>query len=242
MSRKTVALLQARMGSTRLPGKILMDIAGKPMMDHVVTRTMRAKTLDEVVVTTSDLPGDDVTAAYCAERGWPVFRGSSEDVLDRFYQAAKAHGGETLVRITCDCPMIEPDIIDDVVRLFERTGADYAVNGWKKLSYPRGISAEAFSFAALERAWREDKNPAWREHGTPYLYMHPELFKLEELVSDKDYSAMRWTVDTPEDMAFVRKIFEAFGHDRFTWKETLALLEKHPDWLEINRHIVQKTL
>lgn len=241
MSGKTVALLQARIGSTRLPGKILMDLGGKPMMDRVVTRTMRAKTLDEVVVATSDLPGDDATAAYCAKRGWPVFRGSSEDVLDRYYQAARKHGAETIVRITCDCPMIEPEIIDKVVELYRRSGADYATD-WLTPSFPRGLAAEAFSFKTLERAWKEDKNPAWREHATPYIYGHPELFKLEDLVNDKDYSWMRWTVDTPEDMAFARKIYEAIGHDRFTWREVIALLEKHPEWLEINSHIVQKKL
>ena len=136
--------------------------------------------------------------------------------------------------------MIEPDLIDQTVRLFKERGADYASNGLPPRTFPRGLDTEVFSLAALDRAWREDKNPAWREHVTPYLYRHPELFKLAGLAHDKDSSAMRWTVDTPEDMLFVTRVYAAFGHDRFTWTEALALLEKHPDWIEINRAIAQK--
>ena len=239
MSR-TIAILQARMGSQRLPGKILRDLCGEPMMARVVARARRAKTLDEVVVATTTLPGDDAVEKLAAERGWPLYRGSPDDLTDRYYQAARLHRAETVVRITCDCPMIEPEIVDRTVSLFKDSKADYVSNGLPPRTFPRGLDTEVFSFAALERAWREDKNPAWREHATPYLYRHPELFKLSGLAHDSDHSNMRWTVDTPEDMAFVTKIYEAFGHDRFTWMEALSLLEKHPDWLEINREIAQK--
>jgi spore coat polysaccharide biosynthesis protein SpsF (cytidylyltransferase family) len=239
MSR-TVAILQARMGSQRLPGKVLRDLCGQPMMARVVTRALRAKTLDLVVVATSALPGDDAVETLCLERGWPVYRGSPDDLLDRYYQAARLHEASTIVRITCDCPMIEPNVIDRTVSVFRDRRADYASNGLPPRTFPRGLDTEAFTVAALERAWREDTNPAWREHVTPYLYRHPELFKLAGLVHDKDYSAMRWTVDTPEDMVFVTKVYEAFGHDRFTWTEVLTLLTKHPEWLEINREILQK--
>ena len=219
-----------------------MDLGGQPMLARVVERARRAETLDEILVATTDLPADDAVAQFCAARGWPVFRGSPTDLLDRYYQAAKSRGAEIVVRVTCDCPLIEPEILDAVVRLREARGADYAANGWSKPSFPRGLSAEAFTFSALERAWKEDENPAWREHATPYLYKHPELFKLADLVDETDRSGMRWTVDTPEDLAFVRRIYEAFGRDDFSWKNVLALLEKHPEWLEINRHVAQKEL
>lgn len=239
MSR-TVAILQARRGSQRLPGKVLRDLCGQPMMARVVDRARRARTLDEVVVATTTLAGDDAVAQLAEKRGWPLYRGSPDDLTDRYYQAALLHRAETVVRITCDCPMIEPEVIDRTVQFFWERGADYASNGLPPRTFPRGLDTEVFTFASLERAWREDKDPAWREHATPYLYRHPEIFKLAGLVNDKDYSAMRWTVDTPEDMAFVTKVYEAFGHDRFTWSEALALLEKNPDWLEINREIAQK--
>jgi spore coat polysaccharide biosynthesis protein SpsF len=239
MSR-TVAILQARTGSQRLPGKVLRPLLGEPLMARVVERARRAETLDEVVVATTTLPGDDAIETLARERGWPLFRGSPGDLTDRYYQTALRHGATTVVRVTCDCPMIDPEVLDRTVRLFRDSGADYACNGLPPRTFPRGLDTEAFTFAALERAWREDKNPAWREHATPYLYRHPELFKLAGLVNEKDYSGHRWTVDTPEDLAFVTKVYEAFGHDRFTWTEALALLEKHPDWLEINRTIAQK--
>jgi spore coat polysaccharide biosynthesis protein SpsF len=239
MSR-TVAILQARMGSSRLPGKILRDLRGEPMMARVVSRARRAKTLDEVVIATTTLAGDDAVEKLAAQRGWPVYRGSPDDLTDRYYQAALKHGATTVVRITCDCPMIEPEVVDRTVSFFRQSGADYASNGLPPRTFPRGLDTEVFTFAALERAWREDKNPAWREHATPYIYRHPEVFKLAGLVNETDHSAMRWTVDTPEDMAFVTKIYEAFGDDRFTWTEALALLKKHPEWLEINREISQK--
>jgi spore coat polysaccharide biosynthesis protein SpsF len=239
MSR-TVAILQARTGSHRLPGKVLMDLRGEPMMARVVTRASRAESLDRVVVATSTLPGDDAIESLCRERGWPVHRGSPDDLLDRYHQAAVAEGADVVVRITCDCPLIEPEVIDRTVRLFRESGVDYASSGGPPRSFPRGLDTEVCSFAALERAWREDKDPAWREHVTPYIYRHPELFTMKGLVDDTDRSTMRWTVDTPEDMAFVRRIYESFDDDRFTWRQVLALLERHPEWLEINRSIAQK--
>lgn len=239
MSR-VVAILQARMGSSRLPGKVLRDLCGQPMMARVVERARRARSLDEVVVATTTLPGDDAVARLAAERGWPLFRGSPEDLTDRYYQAARRHRADSVVRLTCDCPMIEPELIDRTVRVFRESGADYASNGLPSRTFPRGLDVEVFSLAALERAWKEDADPAWREHATPYLYRHPELFKLAGMAHDEDHSAQRWTVDTPEDFAFVAKVYEAFGHDRFTWTEALALLRRNPSWLEINREVVQK--
>lgn len=241
MSR-TVAVLQARMGSQRLPGKVLRDLAGEPMMARVVARARRARELDEVVVATTTLSSDEPVAALAGQRGWPLYRGSPEDLTDRYYQAARAHGAETIVRITCDCPFIEPAVVDATVRLFRESGADYATNGMAPRTFPRGLDVEVFSFDSLERAWREDHNPAWREHATPYLYRHPELFKLVGLTHSQDLSSLRWTVDTPEDFAFAETVYRALGHDRFSWMDVLALLEQNPSWSDINRGIAQKEI
>lgn len=237
----TVAILQARMGSERLPGKVLKDLAGEPMIARVVARARRAKSLDRVIVATTTDASDDAVSELCARRGWPLYRGSPSDLLDRYYQAAKLHSAATVVRITCDCPLIDPELIDRVVGFFRQDEpADYASSTLPPRSFPRGLELEVFSFAALERAWKEDRNPAWREHVTPYFYRHPELFKLKGLVDGQDRSALRLSVDTPEDFDLVRRIYEAFGHDRFSWREALALLDAHPDWLDLNRHVGQR--
>ncbi|HEC34795.1 MAG TPA: acylneuraminate cytidylyltransferase [Chloroflexi bacterium] len=241
---KVVAIIQAHMGSTRLPGKVLKDLAGEPMLARVVDRTRRTQTLDEVVVATTVQPADEAIVHLCAERGRPCFRGSEEDVLDRYYQAAVAHQADVVVRITSDCPLIEPEIVDRVVREFleRQPEVDYACNTLPRRTFPRGLDTEVMRFDVLEQAWREDDNPAWREHVTPYIRRHPDLFHIHGVVNEVDYSHMRWTVDTPKDLAFVRRIYDHFGHGRFSWREVLVALEEHPEWLEINRHVRQKTV
>ncbi|RLC82174.1 MAG: acylneuraminate cytidylyltransferase [Chloroflexi bacterium] len=241
---KTVAIIQAHMGSTRLPGKVLKDLAGEPMLARVVDRTRRTQTLDEVVVATTVQPADEAIVRLCAERGWPCFRGSEEDVLDRYYQAAVAHQADVVVRITSDCPLIEPEVVDLVVGEFlaRQPEVDYVSNTLPPRTFPRGLDTEVVSFEALERAWREDENPAWREHVTPYIYRNPERFDCHGVTNEVDYSGMRWTVDTPEDLELVRRSYEHFGHDRFSWREVLAVLKERPDWLEINRHVRQKAI
>jgi spore coat polysaccharide biosynthesis protein SpsF len=206
-----------------------------------VERARRATTLDRVVVATTEESADDAVVALCDERGYPCTRGSQDDVLDRYYRAAQHHNADVVVRITSDCPLIEPEIIDRVMQAFHTNPCDYASNILLLRTYPRGLDLEVFSFDALSRAWHEDHNPAWREHVTPYIYRHPELFKLHAISNDVDYSHMRWTVDTPEDLAFVQKIYAAFnGRDDFSWRDVLRVLEQHPDWLDINRDIQQK--
>ncbi len=240
---RTVAIIQARMGSTRLPGKVLLDLLGEPLLVRAVERARRAETLDAVMVATTVEPGDDAIVALCRDRGWPYFRGSENDVLDRYYRAAREQDAGVVVRITSDCPLIEPTVIDRIVRdLAEAPQVDYAANILPPRTFPRGLDTEAMRFAALERAWREDENPAWREHVTPYIYRHPELFHLHHVASPIDYAHMRWTVDTPEDLAFVRRVYEHFGHDRFSWQEVLAVLEERPEWQEINRDVQQKAV
>lgn len=240
---KIVAIVQARMGSTRLPGKVLEDLAGQPMLVRVVNRTRLAKTLDAIVVATTTQPVDDIIVRLCKERDWSFFRGSEEDVLDRYYQAASAFKADIIVRITSDCPLIEPEIIDKVVNEFlsHYPEVDYVSTSLVR-TFPLGLGAEVMTFDALKKAWQEDDNPAWREHVTPYIYRHAEKFTIRNVVNNIDYSHMRWTVDTIEDLTFVRKIYDHFQNDTFTWREVLQLLEIHPEWLEINRHVHQKVV
>ena len=241
---RIVAIIQARMGSTRLPGKVLQDLAGEPMLARVVNRTGRAKTIQEVVIATTTNVLDDVIVELCKARDWSWFRGSEEDVLDRYYRAAKEYQADLIVRITSDCPLIDPEVIDQVVKAFleRQPEVDYASNTWPRRTFPQGLDTEVMRIDVLERAWREDSNPAWREHVTPYIYRNPDRFRIHNVLGQVDYSAMRWTVDATEDLTFVRQIYDYFDHDGFSWHEVLKALEEHPEWLEINRHIQQKVI
>ena len=239
---KTVAIIQARMSSTRLPGKVLLDVAGKPMLSRVVERARRARTLDLVGVATSTDASDDRLEAFCQVAGVPCYRGSLTDVLDRYHAAARQWQADVIVRITSDCPLIDPGVIDRVVTDFRAgTAVDYVSNVIPTRTFPRGLDVEVFSAAALGRAWREDGDPAWREHVTPLLYRRPDLFRTRCVVNDADHSGHRWTVDTPDDLELVRRVYAAFGNDRFAWAEVLALLERRPDWVDINAHVEQKS-
>jgi spore coat polysaccharide biosynthesis protein SpsF len=232
------------MESTRLPGKILMDLAGEPILVRCMNRVRRASFVDDVLVATTDGHADDVVATLCAKRNWSCFRGSEDDVLDRYYRAALSCRAEVVVRVTSDCPFIEPEVIDRVLREFHERGpaVDYVSNFIPRRTFPRGLDVETFSFAALERAWNEDKNPAWREHVTEYMLRNPDRFMLRGVLSLDDLSHWRWTVDTPEDLSLARLIYESFRDDRFSWREVLALLADHPDWADINRGIRQKSI
>jgi spore coat polysaccharide biosynthesis protein SpsF len=231
------------MGSTRLPGKVLRDLSGQPMLARVVERLGRASTLDEVWVATSTLAADDPIVALCAARGWPCFRGSESDVLERYFQTAQAAGADAIVRVTADCPLIDPGVVDEVVRAFlaRQPGLDYACNFHPRRTFPRGLDAEILSRQALAICRREATDPATREHVTLYLYQHPERFQIQGIeAAGGDWSGLRWTVDTPEDFALATAIYEHFGHDRFSWREALAAVEAHPEWSALNRHIEQK--
>jgi spore coat polysaccharide biosynthesis protein SpsF len=239
---RTVAIIQARTGSTRLPGKVLLPVRGHPVLAHVVRRTLKARLVDEVVVATTTLPEDDAIVDLAHHEGWPVERGSELDLLDRYVEAARAHAADTVVRITSDCPLIDPVLIDDVVEALETRAADYASNTLEPRTYPRGLDVEVISAPALERAWREDRDPAWREHATPYIYRHPELFRLLRVPGREDHSAHRWCVDTPEDLVLVRRIYDALGRDSFGWRDALAIVAANPTWAGINRHVAQKAV
>jgi spore coat polysaccharide biosynthesis protein SpsF len=238
---KVVAIIQARMGSTRLPGKVLADIHGHPMLWYVVERTRAAQTVDEVVVATTTQPADDAIVTFCRENGVSCFRGSEEDVLDRYYQGAREHSAEAVVRITSDCPLIDPEIIDKTVRAFLAEQPDYASNGVIR-TYPRGLDTEVIAFEALELAWREARQPYERIHVTPYIYENPGRFRILAVTGDEDYSAYRWTVDTPEDLEFVRAVYSRREGKKFRLSDVLRLMEREPEIAEINRSAAQKAL
>ena len=242
MTARTVAIVQARMGSTRLPGKVMLPLLGQPVLSRVMRRAGRARTLDEVVVATTTRPDDDAVVALAEREGWPVVRGSETDLLDRYLLAARAHDAEVVVRITSDCPLIDPDVIDATVDAFHAADVDYASNTLEPPTYPRGLDVEVVSRPALERAGREDADPAWREHATPFVYRHPELFRLLRVPADDDHSDLRWTLDTPEDYRLISRIYEALDRDDFGWREALALVEANPSWTALNDGVVQKTV
>jgi len=237
---KVVAIIQARMGSTRLPGKVMADLGGRPVLERVVDRTSRARLVDQVVVATTLNSLDDVIAEACAQHGWNLFRGSENDVLDRYYQTASAYEAGVIVRVTCDCPLIEPEIIDRVVRAHLETRPDYASNTLKR-TYPLGLDVEAMTSECLARAWREATLPWHRTHVTPYIYNNPASFRLLSVLGEADYSNYRWTLDGPEDLAFLREVYaRVSNNDTVSWREVLKVLTKEPQLAEINRNIVQK--
>ena len=241
---RVVAIIQARMGSTRLPGKVLKDLGGETVLARVVKRTRRATLLDEVVVATSILPADDAIARECEALLVACFRGEELDVLDRYYRAAQKFAGDVIVRITSDCPLIDPELIDAAIRSSLDQKADYASNSLV-CSYPRGLDVEVFTADALGRAWAAAKGEYQRSHVTPYFYENPELFNVISITGKADHSnyRYRWTVDTPEDLELIRAVYKHFGNrDSVRWIEVLELMAAQPELAALNSHVRQKTL
>ncbi len=256
-----VAIIQARMGSSRLPGKVLLDIAGKTMIQHVIERTRRARRLDAVVVATTTDASDDPIAAFAASMGVPCTRGSLHDVLDRYDQAAKAYDADVVVRITADCPAIDPGLIDQTVETLLMGGYDLVANRLPPpfgRSFPIGLDVEACTFAALEHAWKEATQPFQREHVMPFLYegltlpgldrllaagISPRGFRVAQLNHIPAYGNLRWTVDTPEDLDFMRQVFARLSAEpEFTWYDVLRLVQTQPELANINAQVRHKTM
>jgi len=230
---KTIALIQARMSSSRLPGKVLQDIAGQPMLMRVVRRAKQAKSIDSVAVITSTHADDDVIAIFCQEHGIACFRGSLDDVLDRYYQAAIHFQADIVVRLTADCPLLDPKIINKVVQTFDKRTFDY-VSNILECTYPNGLDTEIFHFEALERVWKEARLKSEREHVTPYIYKHPEIFRLGSVKQEEDLSSLRWTVDTSRDLECIRTIYNFIKNEEFGMDDILKLLKEHPEITKIN--------
>ncbi len=236
----TVVIIQARMGSTRLPGKILMPLAGRPMLFQVIARARRIPGVDAVVVATTELAQDDVLvpalAGICQ-----VVRGPADDVLRRYRIALDAYPADIVIRITADCPLLCPDVSGQVLARFLHGDCDYASNTLVR-SYPRGLDTEVFAAALLRRAEAEARDPAEREHVTPFMYRDPTRFRLASCVAPVDRSLWRWTVDTVEDFALMTRLYAELSASGFegNYSETAAIMAAHPDWGALNAEVVQK--
>jgi spore coat polysaccharide biosynthesis protein SpsF len=243
MSNNATIIIPARVNSTRLPNKVMMDLAGEPMLARVIHRASQAKTIDRVIVAIPNKSKDDDLASFCKKEGWLLYRGDEDDVLRRYYEAAMTFKVKVAVRLTQDCPLIDPSIIDKVVTSYYSVDdVDYATNTVVPYrTYPRGLDCEVIKIDALQRAYFEDHSE-WREHVTPYIYKNPDKFKIKYVTNDIDYSNLRWTVDTIEDYAFVWHIFNYFKNDTFSWRDVLKVLEENPSWAKLNVDVEQKTI
>lgn len=235
---KVVAIIQARMSSKRLRGKVLMQLAGIPVLEHVVQRIGYCKTINQVVVATSSDISDDDIETWCINHKVECFRGNLSDVLDRFYQAAKHYQAEAIVRITADCPVIDPAIVDEVVEGYQVGSFEfYGLAG----EFPDGLDCTVFSFSAIERAWNEAVLPSEREHVGPYIEKNPEIFKSGALVKFKRMSHHRWTLDEPDDFKLLSFIFNELYEKGsiFYTHQIIKLLEINPEISNINSNIIR---
>ncbi len=230
-------VVQARMGSSRLPGKVLKPILGRPMLSYQMERLRRAKRAERIVIATTDRPADDAVEAFCQKEKLACVRGSEDDVLARYHLALERFPADPVVRITADCPLIDPRLVDEAIGAYE---PDYVSNMLEK-TYPLGMAVEVFSAQALREAHREAKDPAEREHVTPFIYRRPERYRLKSLIMTPNLSGHRWTVDTPEDFELVSRLLKTLK-PCFTLHDVLAVLDEHPDWRAINAHVEQKAL
>jgi spore coat polysaccharide biosynthesis protein SpsF len=242
---KVATIIQARMGSTRLPGKVLKKVLGKTLLEYQIERVKRAKTIDEIIIATTTKENDDPIAQICQQLSIPYYRGSEEDVLSRYYEAATKFNVDVVVRLTSDCPIIDPNIIDKVVEhyLENKDRYDYVSNTLTR-KYPRGLDTEVMSYEVLKRVHEEAKELVYREHVTAYIYHHPDQFRLCNVSNEKDESKHRWTVDTEEDFILIKNILETLYpiNPLFTLEDVIRILQDKPEWVEINAHIEQKKL
>jgi spore coat polysaccharide biosynthesis protein SpsF len=235
MYATTIVILQARASSRRLPGKVLEPILGEPMLLRQLERVRRARRVHGVVVATSVDPADDCLEALCRQAGVDCFRGDLHDVLDRFYQAAVEHAAQTIVRLTGDCPLADPELIDAAIECFRAGPCDYASNTIER-TFPKGLDVEVFSFSWLLAAWRDAELEYEREHVTAYVHHGADRFARRSLRCEDDFSHLRWTVDEPADLQFARQVYGALypRNADFGWTDVLDLLESRPELAGIN--------
>lgn len=234
---KVLGIIQVRLDSTRLPKKALLDLMGKPMIIQLLNRATKSEMLDEIIIATTTNSSDDEIEQVVKSYGLNVYRGNVDDVLDRYYKAAKKYDAEIIVRITGDCPLLDPDIVDKAVRFFQENDYDYISNVIKP-TYPDGLDIEVFSFDSLEDAWKNATLKSEREHVTPYI-RKPENFKVGNFENDTDLSDMRWTVDEQKDIDFVREIYKNLYPKKqlFLMSDILKLLKEKPELMDINSGI-----
>ena len=240
---KTVIIVQARMTSTRLPGMVMKRVLGKPLLEYQLERLQRVKLADEIVIATTTNQTDEPIVELCNSLSVACFRGSEDDVLSRYYGAATAHKADLVVRVTSDCPLIDPQVIDTVIDYYlqNQSHYDYVSNSLER-TYPRGMDTEVFAFSTLQQAFWEATAQPDREHVTPFIHRQPARYRLGHVIYSEDCSHHRWTVDTPEDFELIQKIIEAIypRKPNFTLEDCLSLLKKHPEWYIINSHVSQK--
>lgn len=236
---KPAIIIQARMGSIRLPGKMLLVIMGKTVLEHLVERVKKAKEIGDIIIATTTRKEDREIAELAKRLGIKSYCGDETDVLNRFYEAAKKFNLEHIVRITGDCPLMDPRVVDKAVVHYFKSGADYCSNVLER-TFPDGEDVEVFSFSALKHAWEDAVLPSEREHVTPYIIKHPELFKLADFKNKVNISEKRWTLDKEEDFRFIKTVFESLYPSKadFGINDILEFLNKNPRLEEINKNII----
>lgn len=237
---KIIAIIQARVGSTRLPGKVLLKIEGRPVLEHVVRRVRKSKFIDKVLLATTHQPADKKIVKLCRYLHLSVFCGSENNVLDRYYQLAQKIKPCHIVRVTADCPLIDAKIIDRVIKAHLKSKSDYTTNTLEP-TFPDGEDIEIFTFSTLRKAWEEASLPSEKEHVTPFIRNHPRLFQLKNIRSKIDHHDKRWTLDEPTDFIFIKKIFHHLYRQNhyFGMPEILHLLKSHPQLAKINDKIIR---
>ncbi|MBU2540202.1 glycosyltransferase family protein [Patescibacteria group bacterium] len=245
------AIIQARMGSTRLPGKVLMDIMGKPMLWHLINRLKFSKRINEVILAIPDTKENDALEKFAEENKIKYFRGSEEDVLSRYFKAAQKFKCDLIVRMTSDCPLIDPKIADLVIEKHLNYGADFTANFLEgkrgetlERTFLHGTELEVFNFSTLENAYQQAKEPYQREHVDPYIFEHPEIFKIAAIKNTEDVSYMRCTVDEMKDLELVREIYKRLYKkgEIFFMEDVVNLLKTHPELMEINKEVKRKQI
>jgi spore coat polysaccharide biosynthesis protein SpsF len=235
---RTVATIEARMQSTRLPGKVMKEVLGKPLLELMIERVRRARRVDDIVIATTDHLSCDPIMALAVRIGVRCYRGSEDDVLDRVLKAAASAKADVIVELTGDCPLIDPSVIDRVVDVYYASGVDYCANVLER-TYPAGMDTQVFAYHVLEDAARMTQDPSDREHVSLYIYTHPERFSLKNVESGLPVGLADWrlVVDVPEDFELIRRVYESLYelNPEFAMDDIRDLFVKHPDWLEINR-------
>lgn len=237
---KIVAIIQARVGSTRLPKKVLLYLEGKTVLERVIERVTASKLINDVVIATTVNKDDLEIVKICSSNGVSVYCGSEDDVLDRYFQAARLLKADHIVRITADCPLIDPTVISEVIEFHLHKKADYTSNTFKE-TYPDGQDVEIFTFETLMKAWKNASLASEREHVTPYIRKNPDVFKLLNLEYKDNLSQKRWTLDNPEDYVFIKIIYNNLYHKNplFGMKEIMKFINENPEIERINQHIVR---
>lgn len=242
---KIAVIIQARMGSTRLPGKVMKKIKDETVLSHVIERVRKAKTIDEIIIATTTLEQDQSIVNQGLQSNIKVFRGSETDVLSRYYLAAKENNVDIIIRITSDCPLIDPNIIDELVEHYQNSNYDIVTNAGNDISnrtYPRGLDTEVFSFEMLEAGYENATKDYQREHVTPYIYENAKSIYYYK--NAHNFSEYRWTLDTEEDFQLIKEIYDVLYHGEhsFYMEDIIRLFKERPELYEINKNIEQKKI